>query len=219
LRRPGAAARANGGRVNRYYDPATGQFLNIDPLVTETNQPYSYVSGDPVNESDPSGLCNDVQGVHVYNGPCTGEQLQQIEQAATQARSAGIAIPCSNVFSCVLQNPGLIVNSFNANRGTIEHAEEAVIGTAVVVAGTVFTAGLVGELLEAGGAATDEGGFLGAFDVAHLLSSASFILAPGILGYGGAGGYLAGYGIYELVQGLNSNGGGGSSNEEQTKCR
>jgi RHS repeat-associated protein len=43
-------------RVHRYYDPTTGQFLTVDPLVAQTNQPFSYANDDPVNGSDPSGL-------------------------------------------------------------------------------------------------------------------------------------------------------------------
>ena len=41
--------------VGRYYDPQTGQFLSVDPLVAETEQPYAYTGGDPVNGTDPSG--------------------------------------------------------------------------------------------------------------------------------------------------------------------
>ncbi len=41
---------------NRYYDPATAQFLSIDPLVGETGQPYAYTEDDPVNATDPLGL-------------------------------------------------------------------------------------------------------------------------------------------------------------------
>ena len=41
----------------RYYDPVTGQFLSLDPVVRMTRQPYSYVSGNPLNRSDPDGLC------------------------------------------------------------------------------------------------------------------------------------------------------------------
>jgi len=40
----------------RYYDPATAQFLSVDPLVQSTGQPYSYGNGNPVNHVDPSGL-------------------------------------------------------------------------------------------------------------------------------------------------------------------
>lgn len=40
----------------RYYDPSTGQFLSLDPLSARTRQPYAYVSNNPLNERDPSGL-------------------------------------------------------------------------------------------------------------------------------------------------------------------
>ena len=58
--------------VNRYYDPSTGQFLSVDPLVGITDQPYQYAGGDPVNFIDPLGLswcswspvgCGEVQKV------------------------------------------------------------------------------------------------------------------------------------------------------------
>jgi hypothetical protein len=42
--------------VARYYDPATGQFLSIDPDVALTDAPFNYAGDDPVNESDPTGL-------------------------------------------------------------------------------------------------------------------------------------------------------------------
>jgi hypothetical protein len=41
--------------IARYYDPATAQFLTVDPMVAITLSPYGYVAGDPVNVSDPSG--------------------------------------------------------------------------------------------------------------------------------------------------------------------
>jgi Bacterial EndoU nuclease len=43
--------------INRYYDPATGQFVSVDPMVNETGQPYLYAGDDPVNGVDPDGLC------------------------------------------------------------------------------------------------------------------------------------------------------------------
>ena len=42
--------------IGRYYDPATGQFLNVDPMINETGQAYAYTGDDPVNASDPTGL-------------------------------------------------------------------------------------------------------------------------------------------------------------------
>jgi len=42
--------------VHRYYDPATEQFLSVDPLASITEDPYGFVAQDPVNLTDPSRL-------------------------------------------------------------------------------------------------------------------------------------------------------------------
>jgi RHS repeat-associated protein len=42
---------------NRVYDPATAQFLTVDPELATTGEPYGYATDDPVNGSDPSGMC------------------------------------------------------------------------------------------------------------------------------------------------------------------
>jgi uncharacterized protein RhaS with RHS repeats len=44
-----------GTALARYYDPAIGQFLTVDPDVATTLSPYGYVAGDPLNDTDPSG--------------------------------------------------------------------------------------------------------------------------------------------------------------------
>ena len=41
----------------RYYDPTTAQFLTRDPLAAVTGSAYGYVNDNPLNGSDPSGLC------------------------------------------------------------------------------------------------------------------------------------------------------------------
>ena len=47
----------------RLYDPVIGRFLSRDPLIipsTSSNtNPYAFAHNDPVNRSDPSGLCED----------------------------------------------------------------------------------------------------------------------------------------------------------------
>jgi RHS repeat-associated protein len=40
----------------RYYDPATAQFINRDPVTSMTRQPYGYTYGNPLNAIDPTGL-------------------------------------------------------------------------------------------------------------------------------------------------------------------
>jgi RHS repeat-associated protein len=40
----------------RYYDPAAGQFISVDPDLSQTVQPYSYANGNPVSQADFSGM-------------------------------------------------------------------------------------------------------------------------------------------------------------------
>jgi hypothetical protein len=47
----------------RWYDPATGQFMSMDPLEAVTQQPYSYAGDDPINGTDPTGLDDAVLGL------------------------------------------------------------------------------------------------------------------------------------------------------------
>lgn len=47
--------------INRYYDPATGQFTSVDPAVAATLAPYGYVGGDPVTGTDPTGLMTEAE--------------------------------------------------------------------------------------------------------------------------------------------------------------
>jgi RHS repeat-associated protein len=40
----------------RSYDPATAQFLSVDPLDAITGERYSYAGDNPLNNGDPTGL-------------------------------------------------------------------------------------------------------------------------------------------------------------------
>ena len=41
--------------VGRYYDPQTGQFLSVDPMVAKTQQAHLYAGDDPVVLTDSTG--------------------------------------------------------------------------------------------------------------------------------------------------------------------
>jgi RHS repeat-associated protein len=65
-----------GGRV---YDPASGRFLSVDPIVggvgdTQAHNPYSYVSNRPLVSTDPSGLDGEDKPVVVD----AGDELQKM---------------------------------------------------------------------------------------------------------------------------------------------
>ncbi len=60
LRFPGQYADAESGthyNVRRDYDPATGRYLTADPLgLFDGTNPYAYVQGSPIGNTDPLGL-------------------------------------------------------------------------------------------------------------------------------------------------------------------
>jgi RHS repeat-associated protein len=65
---------ASTGLVNdraRFYDSQTGSFTTRDPAFSQTDQAYAYAGGDPVNATDPSGLCVEVLWVCVGGGQQT----------------------------------------------------------------------------------------------------------------------------------------------------
>jgi RHS repeat-associated protein len=53
----------------RVYDPATAQFLTVDPLVQFTRALYTYAQDNPLNRADPTGLCT---GFGPAPAGCTG---------------------------------------------------------------------------------------------------------------------------------------------------
>jgi RHS repeat-associated protein len=68
----------------RYYDPTSAQFLSRDPMFAATRSPYGYVSGNPLNSIDPSGLCD------FLDVPCHVAEVAAA--AAAAAKSAWDAV-------------------------------------------------------------------------------------------------------------------------------
>jgi len=68
---------------NRYYDPATGQFTQPDPIgLAGGLNAYGFAAGDPISYSDPYGLCPKF----ITGRPCT------LQDAANFAAGFGDAI-------------------------------------------------------------------------------------------------------------------------------
>jgi RHS repeat-associated protein len=64
----------------RTYDPATAQFLSVDPLVKNTRAPYTYAGDDPTTQADPTGLESSL--CEIYNGLLSPEPGIHIESRA-----------------------------------------------------------------------------------------------------------------------------------------
>ncbi len=71
----------------RTYDPATAQFLMIDPDVGLTRAPYNYALDNPLNFSDPNGLTTVGTCIHV--GGLIGEIVGYQGQACAVVSSSG----------------------------------------------------------------------------------------------------------------------------------
>ena len=155
---------------HRYYDPATGQFLDRDPLVDLTHAPYTYAGDDSVNNADPSGLfCWGVCSFSNTWNDTGGKAVHYVAQH--KAPFAEIAIGTVVVAGVVA--------------GTI-----ATGGLADAVA--IGAAGAASEVAEA----TAGGAAVGLFGVTFPLD-ATLALAPvGFVGIGGLG--LIAYGLNSL---------------------
>jgi RHS repeat-associated protein len=71
---------------NRVYDPATGQFLTVDPIDAITRAPYTYGEDNPVNAIDPSGL-SACGSIAVISTICNGLEESGVSDAAAGALS------------------------------------------------------------------------------------------------------------------------------------
>ena len=61
-----------------WYDPSTGQFLSVDPDVEQTSQPYAYADDDPINATDPTGLCGSTSSWGAFWAGCGSDTVHTI---------------------------------------------------------------------------------------------------------------------------------------------
>ena len=72
--------------TSRYYEPATAQFISVDPRVSGSGQPYAFAADDPINASDPLGQWPCASG-----GTCGTTQWFQNNPPAPEPPSPYIA--------------------------------------------------------------------------------------------------------------------------------
>ncbi len=103
----------------RYYDPATGQFISVDPLKDLTGQPYAYTSDNPLSASDPTGL--DCGLLQLVQGQCrlpTWGEIARTWQQEVRPDTYNSAVEISGFCDTVLFGLGVcskIAGIFGAN--------------------------------------------------------------------------------------------------------
>jgi RHS repeat-associated protein len=86
----------------RSYDPATAQFLSVDPISSITQTPYTYGLDNPLSFYDPSGLIFGIPGT-----PSTGEVASAVTGAI--GSHAGAIIEGVGVGAACLAGPEVCV--------------------------------------------------------------------------------------------------------------
>jgi hypothetical protein len=167
--------------VGRYYDPSTGQFLSIDPLVDETGQPYAYTGDDPVNGVDPLGLIG--QG---------NTQLAKQVEAEDAAGDVGANKPIIDIAGDVAGDlAGVAENPINflgeAANFVIQTTPQGQVADAFSRATGLTVGGCVG-----GGAGAGLGASANLCYVVTPSGQSGFTVSAGIGGRSPGGGFLVG---------------------------
>jgi len=150
--------------VHRYYDPATEQFLSVDPLANVTGTSYAFAADDPVNAFDPNGLdcgifsfacsaydatAGGVKTAAAATGHAVNEALPDIHKYLGELGSAAslCAVVTSEtvIVGAICGSLAVVATAASAGAGVALYAEGRESGTtALFDVGAAATAGLGG---------------------------------------------------------------------------
>ena len=210
----------------RVYDPATGSFLSVDPLLAPpeaawASNPYSYAGNDPVGFSDPTGLApvSDAQ-LAAYNQAHSGAISQAWDAASSWVKDNWQYIAAAAV---VAVGVGLCITGVGSGLGAtilIGAATSGVFsaGTQYITTGKIDPKSLAADIAIGGATAPIGGGVESAVGSAlsrtglcqagrNILTGAASSAVEGGVSDGLS--YLAGPGPH-TVGGLASSVGGGA---------
>jgi RHS repeat-associated protein len=108
----------------RYYDPGTGQFLSRDPVAALTQDAYGYTDGDPLNSSDPTGLCS----INPFS-----------HKSCLRSVAHAVSTGANWVANHPLQTAGFVVGAVALVTGVGAIGDIAILGVAPEILGTVST--------------------------------------------------------------------------------
>jgi RHS repeat-associated protein len=178
----------------RTYDPATAQFLTIDPINSLTRAPYNYAGDNPVNYMDRTGLCSIVPGSpENCFSEVPGAIVSGVESVAQNPVEAGIAL---GVIAVGTGGASLVVEGGAAS--TLGATSVASGAGAAILDGSKCLNGDAGACAGAGLGAAGAG-----LGVPEVLAAGGFIEDASIYqGLAGAGLVVGGYGsLADLLAG------------------
>ena len=177
----------------RVYDPATAQFLTVDPMEAITGAPYNYVGDNPLNEIDPTGL-GDWLGLGI---PSPGEILEPLNPYKYYKEEAESYENGCGYFASVAHGlEGAVVGALDATG-----ASDVVEGIAGLAADANW--GVLGRLI------SDETGAIGRYgNLGNLAGRADDTVTDVIRSRGGGASQVnqlqSGYGQLTLGESLRS---------------
>jgi RHS repeat-associated protein len=86
----------------RVYDPATAQFLTVDPIAAITGAPYNYANDNPLNLGDPTGLWSPTASLEKFSNEI-GEGISNVAGGLANGLTGGLieggGNPCSTGYT------------------------------------------------------------------------------------------------------------------------
>jgi RHS repeat-associated protein len=123
--------------LNRYYNPAIGQFVSVDPAITQTLQPYAYADGDPVSLADPTGL-----GWWEYQTYKFDSRISEDIDYDYSVQMNGDMVKAAAKVGKRLTKVSVYINALIAVIGTVVHNHHEVIQIAAAVSAILAVAGM-----------------------------------------------------------------------------
>ncbi|MBN9694430.1 MAG: hypothetical protein J0L85_01375 [Zoogloea sp.] len=119
----------------RFYSPMLGRFLQTDPIgYDEDTNLYSYVSGNPINLTDPSGECPSCIGAIVGGGIDLGIQLiangGNLSSVSWTSVGVSAALGAVGNIGAGKAASSFLSNASNMTKGTVGEVAAAVKGLA-----------------------------------------------------------------------------------------
>jgi RHS repeat-associated protein len=121
--------------INRYYDPATQQFLSVDPKVAATGEPYVFTGNDPLNGADPLGTMVNQGNGHIggvsASSAAAEYDLEVVDSPASRQVAEGIEQYTNTEAAVVHANPSVLSSAAEtASLNTGESIQQQILTSA-----------------------------------------------------------------------------------------